>query len=169
MTVRSRSIPAASSLSQVGDWATWSDCWEAPASRVELSPLELFRAMMRHLPWWVDPAMDLRDRVGGWVGIRAAGRFAEGPSPEAARPGDKIGIFTVRAVGEQEIVVGDDDRHLDFRMAVCRYDEDGPKMAVAMVLHTHNLLGRLYMLPVGPIHRHIVRRNLIDAIAAGAI
>lgn len=169
MTVRSRDLPRSSRLLDHLDRPTWVDCWEAPVSRTDLSAVELHRAMMSAMPRWVDPAMRLRDGLVRLVGVRPVGVFARSPSPPAPQPGERLGIFTVRAVAPDEIVMGDDDRHLDFRLAVHRYDQDGPKMVVAMALRTHNLLGRLYMVPVGPIHRHLVRAMLARAVATRAI
>lgn len=169
MTVRATSLPAGSALAPLREWATWTDCWEAPVTRIELSALELHLAMMRLTPRWVDPLMDWRDRFARLAGLRPVGRFDAAAYPRVVTPGDRLGIFTVRAVTHTEIVMGDDDRHLDFRLSVSRYEAEGPKVAVAMVLKTHNRLGRLYMLAVGPIHKIIVRSMLTRAVARGVI
>ena len=112
--------------------------------------------------------MLFRSRIGGLVGIRPVGDFHRPSDPAVPRPGERLGIFTVRAIDDDELLLGDDDVHLDFRMAI-RRDLPRRRMVIAMALRTHNLLGRLYMIPVGPIHRRLVARMLARAVARGDV
>jgi hypothetical protein len=68
-----------------------------------------------------------------------------------------VGIFTLLANTEDEVLLVDRDRHLDVYIALtCRPAADGQyQVLVSTVVRTHNLLGRLYMLPVAPFHRLI--------------
>ena len=42
-----------------------------------------------------------------------------------------------------------------------------PRLTVSTLVFRHNLLGWLYMLPVAPLHRIIVRATLARGIARG--
>ena len=71
---------------------------------------------------------------------------------------DRLGIFTLLANTPNEVLAADKDKHLDVYVSLSRSDvqADGTReIVVATVVHTHNRLGRLYMLPVAPVHRYI--------------
>ena len=169
--VQSRPVPQASRLAAAArDWADWIDCWEAPVSRPDATPIEVFRATIGRAPVWLDAALRLRDRIVAPFGLATVGAFADRALPEEPAVGDRVGIFPVLAVHPDELILGIDDAHLDFRLSILRFAEAGEeKAAIVMVLKRHNLLGRLYMLPVGPIHRLIVRAMMRRAVADGAI
>src|SRR5215467_5572368 len=69
---------------------------------------------------------------------------------------------TVLAKSAGEMVMGGDDRHLDFRVAVLvRMDaQGGRELVVVTVVHCHNRLGRTYLAVIAPFHRTILRANL---------
>lgn len=80
---------------------------------------------------------------------RAAGR--------ASSTGERIGIFPVVARTPDEILLGLDDRHLDFRVSVRVADEESANLGIVSTLVRFNgWLGRAYFLPVRPAHRLIV-------------
>lgn len=75
--------------------------------------------------------------------------------------------FPVLARSADEVLMGADDRHLDFRVSVrVVTTADAPS---ALVLRTtvrfHGALGRLYFIPVRPFHRRIVPVLLRRAVA----
>jgi len=58
---------------------------------------------------------------------------------------------------ENELLLGADDRHLDFRISIqCTGIDGGSELRVVTVVKFTNSLGRIYFLPVKPIHRIIV-------------
>jgi hypothetical protein len=73
-----------------------------------------------------------------------------------------IGFFPVLSKSAGEMVMGGDDRHLDFRVAVLvRADAPGGReLVVVTVVHCHNRLGRTYLAVIAPFHRTILRANL---------
>jgi hypothetical protein len=82
------------------------------------------------------------------------------------RPGGKLGIFKVYARSDDEVLLGEDDHHLDFRVSLLRVPEQGSDwIVVSTVVRFNNWLGRLYFLPVQFFHRLIVvamlRRGLL--------
>lgn len=73
--------------------------------------------------------------------------------------------LTVRlSISDDEIILGDSDKHLDVKVSVCKIAQDGRQsVAVTTVVHIHNLLGRIYMLFVAHVHRLIVPASLVRA------
>ncbi|MOA52080.1 hypothetical protein D3C78_1753160 [compost metagenome] len=69
-----------------------------------------------------------------------------------------MGIFTLVCNTPEEVLLVDRDKHLDVYISLlCQaVTADSPRTVVlSTVVHPHNLLGRLYMLPVAPFHRFI--------------
>lgn len=105
--------------------------------------------------------MRLRNRLVQLVGLKNLGGFRDidpGRPPSDYRPGERVGIFTLIANADDEVLLGDDDKHLDVVVSVCKRPgtTDGRiTLSVTTVVHVHNALGRLYMLPVAPMHKLI--------------
>lgn len=81
-----------------------------------------------------------------------------------------IGFFPVISRTADEVVIGADDRHLDFRTSVLVRRNalvERCKVIVTMVVHSHNRFGQLYLLVIAPFHLLVVRSNLQRAGATG--
>jgi hypothetical protein len=114
----------------------------------------LVRELFRAAPAWVRRLLALRDRVATRVGLKAAGDLSgEGLDRVSFEPGTAVGLFRVMQRSPDEIVLGEDDRHLDFRVSLLRR---GSALVLSTVVRFHGALGRLYFLPVKPVHRRIV-------------
>ena len=124
--------------------------------------LGLFLRAASRTPRWVERLMGLRNRIVALVGLKNLGGL-RGVDPEKPlanyRPGQRVGIFTLISVSDDEVLLGDQDQHLDVVVSVLRLplDSQGQReVAFSTVVHVHGWLGRLYMLPVVPMHRRIV-------------
>ena len=75
---------------------------------------------------------------------------------------DRIDFFPVLACSANEIILGADDRHLDFRLSLLRRPaaQGMPVLIATTVVHCHNRLGRWYLAAIMPFHRLIVRSSL---------
>jgi len=92
-------------------------------------------------PFWVSALMAARNRLARALRLHTAGGAGDS-SP-----------FTLLTDAGDALVLGADDRHLDFR-AVLRVD--GGQLQLATVVQEHNALGRVYLTVVKPFHRRIV-------------
>ena len=125
-------------------------------------------------PQWVERLMGLRNRIVAVVGLKNLGvlRGVDSSKPLADyRPGQRVGIFTLISVSDDEVVLGDQDKHLDVVVSVLRLPLDGQgqrEAAFTTAVYVHGWLGRLYMLPVAPMHRRIVPAVLRGALGASA-
>ncbi len=110
----------------------------------------LAEAVFSSVPRWVSVLMGLRNALVAPLGLVAT-RSA------LARAGDRIGVFPLLAETLDEVLLGLDDRHLDFRISVRILDDAGGRLGVITThVRFHGALGRAYFLPVGPAHRLIV-------------
>jgi hypothetical protein len=84
----------------------------------------------------------------------------------AAARGSVIGYLPLLSKSAGELVVGEDDRHLDFRAAILLRTgaAGGRELVVVTVVHCHNRLGRTYLALIAPFHRTILRANLERAV-----
>jgi hypothetical protein len=112
-------------------------------------------AVLASSPRWVAGLMALRNAI-----VRPLGLIATRPALEHAAAnggGARIGIFPVLAEAGDEVLLGLDDRHLDFRLSA-RVLADGRERlgVVATLVGFHGALGRAYFVAVRPAHRLIV-------------
>jgi hypothetical protein len=132
----------------------------------ERTALAHFAAAMSGTPPWVDRLMRLRNRVVRRLGLKDLGDMAAeslrqldaDPGAPPPKPGERVGIFTLRSCRDDEVLVEDDDRHLRVVLSVRRQAADAAvpaRVVVTTVVHVHNWLGHVYMLPVAPMHRLI--------------
>ncbi len=169
--VRCRTPPASHFLGDLGTFYSW-DSFEAPLRRDDLAMHEIYLALFAHHPRWFRELLILRDRLVSPFGLRPSGA-ADG-QPVEIKPayaiGDKIARFRLFAQSDSEIVTGGDDKHLDFRVSVCKLMDGGaPRVALSTVVSPHNLLGRIYLHTILPFHRLGVRTLLSKAVEAGRV
>lgn len=112
--------------------------------------------------------MAVRDAVVGGFGLKTAKQLT---SPGAQSPTGRVGIFKIYSTSPTEIILGEDDKHLDFRLSVLCSQQPSPggkrHLTLSTVVHCHNWLGRLYILVIAPFHRLIVQSCLRRAAHIG--
>ena len=109
-------------------------------------PEALAARVFARSPGWVSFLMRLRNWIVGPLGLKTT-----------AAAGERVGFFRVYARSGREILLGENDKHLDFRVSVRVSGEAGPRVAVVTTLvRFHNWVGQLYFLVVRPFHRVIV-------------
>ena len=113
------------------------------------------RALARPAPW-VERLMALRDAVVAPFGLKTAKALRADRAGGRAR----IGIFRIYESSPDEVVLGEDDAHLDFRLSLRR---SADQLVAVTVVHCHNLLGRSYIRLIAPFHRAVVRSALARA------
>lgn len=127
----------------------------------------LTRAVLAQPAGWIRALMRVRDAVMRVVGVKSSREIA---AADRARGGEQIGFFPVRSRAGGELVVGEDDRHLDFRSSIMVRGAaagEGRELIATTVVHCHNRLGRFYLTVIAPFHRAIVRANLNRAAGRG--
>ncbi|MGN8083230.1 MULTISPECIES: DUF2867 domain-containing protein [Variovorax] len=111
---------------------------------------------------WIRALTLVRDVAMAPFGIKSSS--AVGRAGKAAGP--VIGFFPLLSKSPTEVVVGADDRHLDFRVSIqlCVDAADGRELLAATVVHCHNGFGRAYLATIAPFHRLIVQASLERAV-----
>lgn len=137
-------------------------------SGVSHDPDLLARFIFAHQPSWVGALMRVRDMIVACFGLKTASGLARLGSGAKT---ERVGIFKIYSTSRTEIVLGEDDKHLDFRVSVLCSGAPGPGtgalLTVSTVVHCHNLLGRIYILAIAPFHRMVIKASLRRAARIG--
>ena len=150
-------IPAGNALYPAVKGAYFAHCAVVDLSQAPVSALQAYREMTMLVPGWFEGLMGVRNRAMRMLGMKDLGRIDAAARADHVQVGAKAGIFTVFGHAPHEIVLGDEDRHLRVALSLQLERQDATtRLYCATVVERPNLLGRLYMLPVDPIHRMIV-------------
>ncbi len=149
--------------------AYFHDAWAIRATEPNLTALEQFLRVARKTPAWIDRLMTLRNHIVGLFGLKNLGGIAQiDPNKKASdyQAGDPVGIFTLISNTPNEVLLGDSDQHLNVVVSVHKQSnlaEEDTTITVTTVVHVHNWLGRLYMIPVTPAHK-VIARAMVRAL-----
>ena len=149
-------LPANCQLTPTQHDADLADAYETLVPQSDLSAIDIYCAVMRQTPGWVDALMRLRNKVVKPLGLKDLGALSN-VAARAAAPGQRMGLFEVVSVSPNELVLQDDDNHLLVQLSVLKQSHDAThdKLTISTVVHIHNTLGRVYMAFVGPAHKVI--------------
>ncbi|MFZ4875210.1 DUF2867 domain-containing protein [Janthinobacterium sp. Mn2066] len=165
--VRAVAMPPESSIAHLYAGSNLADAYAVnlPHQQANQMPMDsLGRHVLGSQPAWAQSLMRVRDAIVKPFGIKTATQLA-------SSEGGRIGIFRIYAVTDDEIIVGEDDSHLDFRLSLLRNRQAGPHGSITMssVVHCHNKVGRAYIVLIKPFHKLIVQRSLARAVKGGFI
>ena len=153
-------MPSDCSLVTIAANASFADTFTVIVPHSTLTALQIYAAVVRHTPGWVETLMALRNKAVRMVGLKNLGRLSDVPiaADHGLVPGDRVGLFTLVSAEPEQLVMQDNDHHLIVQLSLQKMmlDNKHDKLALSTVVHTKNMLGKLYMLPVGPIHKLIV-------------
>ena len=134
---------------------------------------DVARAFFTTAPKWIEQLMQFRDAVVKMVGLKSMGENDKKPDFTNATflPGESFGLFQVLEHHPKEIIMGTDDKHLNFRISIYLpevFDDKGrKKVVVATIVEMHNTFGRFYIRLIIPFHRLIVPamlKNMYNAL-----
>jgi hypothetical protein len=163
--VRAVALPPGASIAPLYLGSNLADAYavDLPTEQARQMDMQnLARILLGSQPAWAQKLMVVRDAIVARFGIKTARQLE-------AKPGKRIGIFRIYAVSDDEIILGEDDSHLDFRLSVLRNRGAGRHGSVTMssVVHCHNGVGRAYIVLIRPFHKLIVQRSLARAVKGG--
>ena len=167
MSVTRRDPPHASRIADWYDGADLLDCYAAP-----LPPghdgdiLTIARAILDRPSWWFRALLGIRDGFARSAGLQTTGDIRCAVSAET-----RVAFFPIRAQSADEIILGEDDRHLDFRLSLLteRGTDGAATVFATTVVHCRNRLGRAYLAAITPFHHLVVRSSLGRGEAAGFV
>ncbi|MBA4745682.1 MAG: DUF2867 domain-containing protein [Muricauda sp.] len=114
-------------------------------------------------PKWIDKLFAFRNRLVSLFGLKTTGRKTDRKKlldDFKCEKGEQLGLFKVFDKTADEIILGEDDKHLNFRVSLFIDNQNENKTDKNLIISTtvkfNNWFGRLYFLPVRPFHKLIV-------------
>lgn len=130
----------------------FADAFSVVVPHTGLDARPLAASAFDNPPDWAAALMRLRNAIMGRLGYKA---------PDMRRSG-----FPVLSSSAEEVVMGLDDGHLDFRalVRVSAVTGSSSRITLTTAVATHNWRGRLYLAAIMPFHKLIVR-NMLQRMA----
>jgi hypothetical protein len=158
-------LPPASLLHRYSGKPDYLDTYQGqlrdPENRIDATALG--KAFFQAGPKWVETLFGIRNTLASAVGLKTSGTPAErqlAMQRFRCEPGEKMGLFRVYDKNDFEVILGEDDKHLDFRVSLLLvpHDKDPGKkeLLITTLVHFNNTWGKVYFLPVRPFHKKIV-------------
>ncbi len=111
------------------------------------------------LPDWFALLFKLREKLAGLVGLKTGNQeeFEKMKSEFKGKPGEQLSIFKVYDRNEEELLMGENDKHLDFRLSFFIKEKgDQTELLLSTTVQYNAVSGKLYFFFVKPFHRLIV-------------
>lgn len=121
------------------------------------------------LPNWIKKLLSFRNFIVKFFGLEG-GHIDKLKKPDKSvyyDIGSTAVMFKVHSRNNNEIVMADNDKHLNFRTSLLIEKTDKQdiyNLYSATIVHYNNIWGQLYFIPVKPFHRIIVKSLLKKAI-----
>jgi hypothetical protein len=129
----------------------------------KIGTTEIGKSFFLSGPKWIDKLFAFRNKLVGLFGLKTSGKITDKQkmlNNFKCEKGEQIGFFKVFDKTPNEIVLGEDDKHLNFRVSLFIDQQTNNQIAKKLIISTtvkfNNWLGRLYFLPVKPFHKLIV-------------
>lgn len=153
-----RTTPPSESV--VADWyenASLLDSYSIDLNASEQSSMRMLATrVLANPPVWQKVLIAVRDAMVKPFRLKTSGMVRESQGRN-----ERVDFFPVHWEGRDEIVLGADDRHLDFRLSLLRrLSPTGASLIATTVVHTHNAFGVTYLNLIRPFHHLVVRANL---------
>ena len=111
------------------------------------------------LPPAIKKLFTLRNFIAKRLGLKTGDNTAT--SAPFYPVGSRAVLFPVTDRNDLEIVMAEDDKHLNFRTSVMIESIDGlTQVCLTTIVHFNNTLGRLYSGPVKPFHKAMIKSRL---------
>jgi hypothetical protein len=153
--------------------ASWFDADLADAFAVPIDPADVAKGIDNLARCALDPApwirllLGLRDALVAGFGVKTTQEVRRAAIADKA---ERIDFFRILARSDRELILGEDDRHLDFQLSLllrARPDGSGDELVATTVVRCHNALGRVYLAMIAQFHRLVVISNLSRAANKG--
>jgi hypothetical protein len=139
--------------------AQFADAYQLVIEDHTLSAPIAAQRILGRAPHWVSLLMALRNRVVAPLGLKT-------PAPDSIGSSKRIGIFPLISQTPDRVVLGLEDRHLDFRVVVdVSHHGNSSRVTLTTLVRTHNLLGRTYLAIILPFHR-IIALAMLQQVSA---
>jgi hypothetical protein len=140
------------------------DSFQGVIDRVgKINSTDLGKAFFTSSPEWVGKLFDFRNKIVSVFGLKTSGKTSDRQQQLdrfKCEPGEQLGLFKVFSKTDNEVVLGEDDKHLNFRVSLFlspqKEGDEKQKIIISTTVEINNWFGRLYFMFVRPFHKLIV-------------
>jgi len=132
-------------------------------SENKVKPADIGKAFFSSGPKWVGILFTVRNKIVSLFGLKTSGNAGNRQQlldNFKCEPGERLGLFKVFDKTDNEVVLGEDDTHLNFKISLflneLKSDQTKKELTITTVVEFNNWFGRIYFLPVRPFHKLIV-------------
>lgn len=126
--LKSENIPAKSTIAKGFGTIDYHDIYSV-AKVTDKSAEEISKELMR-LPDWVNILFFIRNRIVGLFGLKTDKNTSKSDT-----------FFKLIGNRDEEIIMGEDDKHLNFRASILK-DKTDETISLITVVHYNNVWGR---------------------------
>ncbi len=142
-------LPINSRLRDDGQQFHYVDSCTVPLQHSDATAHDAVTAFFQSSPKWLNALFKLRNKIVGALGLKTGtADLAELRPPY--RIGQKFGLFKLISLSQTEAIMGEDDRHLNFRTS---FIVAAPTLVISTAVLFHNRWGKLYFFIIKPFHR----------------
>jgi len=152
MKILKTTIPEQSEYKNFIDQIDYADTFKMQVENQNISTESIYIDMFSTLPKWINQLMFVRNKIVGVFGLKVESLMPK--KVTTLKVGEKIGMFTIFAISEDEVIAGEDDKHLNFRVSILQVGEE---VMVSTFVKYNNLFGKTYMSLIIPFHQMIVK------------
>jgi hypothetical protein len=161
----SNKIPTASGLKPFEPQFNYIDSFSAQivSSHNKIDAAQIVKLFFECGPKWVEVLLTIRHKMVKVFGLKTSGSVQQLPADfnyATIEVGQQAGLFKLFSKSDTEFILGEDDKHLNFRVSVMLMPLDTSSHHYQVIITTavkfNNVGGRAYFIPVKPIHRLIV-------------
>lgn len=114
-------------------------------------------------PKWVEELFAVRNKIVAKFGLKTSGNSSDRQQQLdnfKCEKGERLGLFKVFDKTDNEVVLGEDDKHLNFRVSLFlkdhKTDLEKREIIISTTVEFKNWFGPVYFIPVRPFHKIIV-------------
>lgn len=122
---------------------------------------EVGKAFFLSSPKWIENLLSLRNKVASILGLKI-GKDALGKQDLDSfnmEIGEQIGLFKLLQKNKSELIFGEDDKHLNFKISLL-LDDLKQSLTITTAVNFNNWFGKLYFTIIKPFHKIIVTTML---------
>ena len=158
--VKTVNFPKESKCRDFIEKVDFEDAYQVKLRDSKMQMEDIYFGLFAYMPKWIGKLLWLRNKAVGVFGLDT-GKNDEELVKENIKVGKKIGLFTVYDIQPNEIIAGENDKHLNFRVSILKQNTE---VIVITLVQYNNTFGKVYMNLIMPFHKLVVKSMLNSAV-----
>lgn len=158
-------IPNNSTLKSYETSFDYVDCYQSSFCDKEdkIDIIKIGKLFFASAPNWINKLFVVRNKVVSLFGLKTSGNITNRQKQLENfkfEKSERLGLFKVFDKTENEVILGENDKHLDFRISLLLNkfagNNEQKNLSITTTVKLNNSFGRLYFFLVLPFHKLIV-------------